>query len=72
MAASTATCVRQVFVHPVALFSMIDSYERRNEDAKRVVGTLLGSFNVITGVVEVTNCFTVPHVETQEEVGGSS
>jgi hypothetical protein len=30
-------------VHPVVLFSIIDSYERRNEDAKRVIGTLLGN-----------------------------
>lgn len=29
-------------VHPVVLFSIVDSYERRNEDAKRVIGTLLG------------------------------
>ena len=30
-------------VHPVVLFSIIDSYERRNEDARRVIGTLLGA-----------------------------
>jgi len=65
-ATSSATCVKQVFVHPVALFTIVDSYERRNEDAKRVVGTLLGSFN--NGIVEVKSCFTVPHIETQEEV----
>ena len=29
-------------VHPVVLFSIVDSYERRNEDARRVIGTLLG------------------------------
>ena len=29
-------------VHPVVLFSIIDAYERRNEGAKRVIGTLLG------------------------------
>merc|ERR1719427_1192904 len=68
MATSSATCVKQVYVHPVALFAIVDSYERRNEDAKRVVGTLLGSFNTANGIVEITNCFTVPHVETQEEV----
>jgi len=66
MAASPATMVKQVYVHPVALFTVVDSYERRTEDAKRVVGTLMGSFN--NGIVEVTNCFTVPHHETQEEV----
>jgi len=53
-------------VHPVVLFSVIDAYERRNEDAKRVIGTLLGS--VEKGVVEVTNCFAVPHNESDDEV----
>lgn len=31
-----------VKVHPVVLFSIVDSYERRPEEAKRVIGTLLG------------------------------
>lgn len=30
-------------VHPVVLFNIVDSYERRNEDAHRVIGTLLGT-----------------------------
>lgn len=30
-------------VHPVVLFTIVDSYERRNEDARRVIGTLLGN-----------------------------
>jgi len=29
-------------VHPVVLIAVVDSYERRSEDAKRVIGTLLG------------------------------
>ena len=66
MATTSSTCVKQVLIHPTALFTIVDSYERRNEDAKRVIGTLLGT--VTNGVVEVTNCFTVPHVETQDEV----
>jgi len=33
-----------VKVHPVVLLQIIDSYERRNPDAVRVIGTLLGSF----------------------------
>ena len=66
MASSPATTVKHVYVHPIALFTAVDSFERRSEDAKRVVGTLLGNIN--NGVVEVTNCFTVPHIETQEEV----
>jgi len=53
-----------VRVHPVVLFSIIDSYERRNEDAKRVIGTLLGVHE--KGGMEITNCFTVPHTEGDE------
>ena len=66
MATGSATCIKQVYVHPVALFTIVDSYERRNEDARRVVGTLLGTST--NGIVEIRSCFTVPHIETQEEV----
>lgn len=31
-----------VKIHPVVLASICDSYERRNEGASRVIGTLLG------------------------------
>lgn len=31
-----------VKIHPVVLASISDSYERRNEGASRVIGTLLG------------------------------
>lgn len=31
-----------VKIHPVVLASIVDSYERRNEGASRVIGTLLG------------------------------
>jgi translation initiation factor 3 subunit F len=55
-----------VHVHPVVLFSIVDSYERRNEDARRVIGTLLGTCE--KNAVEVTNCFTVPHNECEDEV----
>lgn len=53
-------------VHPVVLFQIVDSYERRNVDCHRVIGTLLGSLD--KGVVEVTNCFCVPHKEHDEMV----
>ncbi|CAL4162847.1 unnamed protein product, partial [Meganyctiphanes norvegica] len=53
-------------VHPVVFYTIVDSYERRNPDAHRVIGTLLG--NVDKGTVEVTNCFCVPHNESKEEV----
>lgn len=29
-------------VHPVVMFQIVDAYERRNIDAYRVIGTLLG------------------------------
>ena len=44
----------------------MDSYERRNEGAARVIGTLLGTVDKHS--VEVTNCFSVPHNESEDEV----
>ncbi|MBN3304931.1 EIF3F factor, partial [Amia calva] len=55
-----------VKIHPVVLASIADSYERRNEGAIRVIGTLLGTVEKHT--VEVTNCFSVPHNESEDEV----
>ncbi|KDR08893.1 eukaryotic translation initiation factor 3 subunit F-1 [Zootermopsis nevadensis] len=55
-----------VKVHPVVLFQIVDAYERRNADAHRVIGTLLGT--VDKGVVDVTNCFCVPHKEYEDQV----
>ncbi|XP_058877645.1 eukaryotic translation initiation factor 3 subunit F-like [Acipenser ruthenus] len=55
-----------VKIHPVVLASIADSYERRNEGALRVIGTLLGTVEKHT--VEVTNCFSVPHNESEDEV----
>ena len=40
--AGGASMAVTVHVHPVVLLSIVDSYERRNEDARRVIGTLLG------------------------------
>jgi len=56
----------KVKIHPVVLFQIVDAYERRNADTYRVIGTLLGS--VEKGVVEVTNCFCVPHKESHDQV----
>jgi translation initiation factor 3 subunit F len=53
-----------VKVHPTVLFSIIDSYERRNEKMTRVVGTLLGTN--IQGNIEATDCFVVPHRDGDE------
>ncbi len=55
-----------VKVHPVALFTIVDSYERRPELGKRVIGTLMGTSE--KGVVEIRSCYAVPHNETDGEV----
>jgi len=55
-----------VRVHPLVLFQVVDAFERRNADSQRVIGTLLGSID--KGVVEVTNCFCVPHKEHADQV----
>ncbi|OCT55827.1 hypothetical protein XELAEV_18003316mg [Xenopus laevis] len=55
-----------VKVHPVVLAAIVDSFERRNEGAGRVIGTLLGTTDKHS--VEVTNCFSVPHNESEDEV----
>ncbi|XP_067394235.1 eukaryotic translation initiation factor 3 subunit F [Emydura macquarii macquarii] len=57
---------RVVRLHPVILASIVDSFERRNEGAARVIGTLLGTVDKHS--VEVTNCFSVPHNESEDEV----
>uniref|UniRef100_A0A3Q4HPM7 Eukaryotic translation initiation factor 3 subunit F n=2 Tax=Pseudocrenilabrinae TaxID=318546 RepID=A0A3Q4HPM7_NEOBR len=54
-----------VKIHPVVLASICDSYERRNEGASRVIGTLL---TIDKHSIEVTNCFSVPHNESEDEV----
>ncbi|EHB06128.1 Eukaryotic translation initiation factor 3 subunit F [Heterocephalus glaber] len=55
-----------VRLRPVILASIVDSYERRNEGATRVIRTLLGTVDKHS--VEVTNCFSVPHNESEDEV----
>lgn len=62
---STVSHHLQVRVHPVVVFSILDHYVRRNnENDNRVIGTLLGSN--IDGIIEIKNCFPVPHVEGEE------
>lgn len=57
----------RVQIHPVALFTIVDSYERRQEPSRRVIGTLLGA-KERAGIVEVRSGYAVPHNETEEEV----
>jgi len=53
----------KVTVHPLALLSVVDHYNRVNKDVapRRVVGVLLGSIS--HGVVDVLNCYAVPFEE---------
>lgn len=60
----TSTVVR---IHPVVLFNIVDIYERRNIDANRVIGTLLGTQDK-SGNVEISNSFVVQHREANNEV----
>jgi translation initiation factor 3 subunit F len=73
---------RIVFVHPLAILQVLDHHGRRHHDLSgstsenggsnsminqnRVIGTLLG--RVDGNVVEVMNCFAVPHAERGDEV----
>lgn len=54
-------------VLPVVYFGILDHFSRRSEVQLRVIGTLLGVQNA-DGSVEITNCFPVPHNETEEQV----
>ncbi|WFD17927.1 hypothetical protein MCAP1_000138 [Malassezia caprae] len=53
-----------VKVHPVALFSILDHFLRRDASQPRVIGTLLGTRS--ENEVEIRNCFAVPHSESQD------
>lgn len=44
-------------IHPVVLFTIVDSYERRMEDAKRVIGTLLGIYDEMNETCNI--CFVL-------------
>jgi len=71
MASSVSDSVKKlpfsrVTVHPIALLSVVDHYNRVNKDVapRRVVGILLGSIS--NGVVDVLNCYAVPFEEDGE------
>lgn len=56
-------------VHPVVLVAIVDAYERRESKEGsncKSVGTLLGTYD--KGVVEVTNCYCVPHAEVNNDI----
>jgi translation initiation factor 3 subunit F len=55
-----------VKLHPTVVFSILNHFIRRTDRDSRVIGTLLGY--VKNGVVEITECFGVPHIEKKEEL----
>ncbi|KAF2770071.1 eukaryotic translation initiation factor 3 subunit F [Teratosphaeria nubilosa] len=57
-----------VTIQPQALFSILDHASRRPADQDRVIGTLLGTRSEDGTEVSITNCYAVPHTETQEQV----
>jgi translation initiation factor 3 subunit F len=72
---SKAQQARVVLVHPLAILHVLDHHVRRHQDTtesntmnnqNRVIGTLLGRID--GNVVEITNCFAVPHAERGDEV----
>ena len=48
-------------------FGILDHYSRRSEVQQRVICTLLGVHNG-DGSVNITNCFPVPHNESDTQV----
>lgn len=57
-----------VRVSPLVLLAAADAYTRRPDGAGRVVGTLLGVASPETGLVDVRDCFVVPHSEANDTV----
>eukprot|EP01038_Epipyxis_sp_PR26KG_P007098 gene7098-9685_t len=56
----------KIRVHPTVIFSILNNYSRRSNRDSRVIGTLLGE--VKDGIVEVSDCFAVPHKERNDEI----
>lgn len=52
-------------IHPMVVFSILDHHIRR-ADGDRVMGALLGTISEQTGIVEIRNCFPVPHSEGEQ------
>jgi len=52
-------------IHPVAILTILDSYVRKPEGARRTIGTLLG--HVTGSVLEITDAFPVIHKDTDEQ-----
>ena len=59
-----------VSIQPAVLLNICDAYIRRNDGQARVIGTLLGA--ITDGVVDVRNCYAVPHNETNDQARAGS
>ncbi|KAJ7241933.1 Mov34-domain-containing protein [Mycena haematopus] len=57
-----------ITIHPVALFSILDHYLRRNDEQPRVIGTLLGTRSPDNTQIHVRSSFAVLHSENEEQV----
>ncbi|KAF7352518.1 Eukaryotic translation initiation factor 3 subunit F [Mycena venus] len=58
-----------ITIHPVALFSILDHYLRRNDELQpRVIGTLLGTRSPDNTTIHVRSSFAVLHSENEEQV----
>ena len=66
----TSDGMKECTVEPVALFSIIDHYSRREQGQDFVVGTLLGTEE--GGVVTVCSSFPVPHTEVEDQIALNS
>lgn len=62
-----ASSVLNAKISPVVVYSICDSFLRRNEGQERVIGILLGSTDS-NGTCHVRSCFTVIHSEQDGEV----
>lgn len=61
-----ASTVLNAKISPVVIYSICDSFLRRNEGQDRVIGILLGSIDS-NGTCHVRSCFTVIHSEQDGE-----
>lgn len=55
-------------LHPIVGLGIIDHYMRRPEGQDKVIGTLMGMRSPAGEIIEIRNCFPVPHSETDDSV----
>ncbi|KAJ1975154.1 hypothetical protein H4R35_003275 [Dimargaris xerosporica] len=66
--ASTTPLSAKTVIRPLVFFTILDHFLRRNENQDRVIGTLLGRLSDDHSSIEITNCFPVPHFESDDRV----